>query len=247
MALVGNNRGSGGNITSATTISISPQQNFSSNTLAVLALAYDNSGSQGSDPYSSITDNAGNTWTSRANGLNDPGAASAGSTLRIFTSSVTNLLTTNSITVTFNNATVAKSWTLTEFSSNQSGFYANYLNSYTTVTGTGTGVNSQSITQQAGNAVLAALANEGNATITADINTNFGTWSTIQTASNGTGTSGMQVGSQFKIVTSAGQIQWNITLSASGDWVCGAIVITELSSTPATTFDPFGMMGYYGI
>jgi hypothetical protein len=245
MALVGSNIGTGGNTTAATTIAIVPPSNFSSNTLAVLALAYDNSGTGGSDPYSSITDNAGNTWTSRANGLNDPGAASAGSTLRIFTSLVSNLLTTNTITVTFGSSTTAKSWSLTQFSSNTLDFTANFLSAGVSTTGSSTTPTSSITSVTNGNAIFGAMANEGNATITADSDTTNGTWSTQQTQNNGTGTTGMQVASQYKIVNATGNQTYNVTLSATGDWVVCNITIQEVAS--ANLFDPFGMLGIYGI
>lgn len=245
MALVGNNRGTGGNTTAATSIAIVPPQNFSANTLAVLALAYDNSGTQGADPYTSITDNAGNTWTSRNSTLNDPGAASAGSTLRIFTSSVTALNTTNTITVTFNASTTAKSWTLTEFSSNVTDFIADFFSAPTGASGSTTTPFSNTTSVTSGDAFFAAMANEGNATITADSDTVNGSWSTQQTINNGTGTSGMQVASQFKIVNATGNQSYNLTLSAAGDWSVSTIIIREVAAfTPS---DPFGMMGFFGI
>lgn len=245
MALVGSNIGTGGNTTAATSIAIVPPANFTANSLAVLALAYDNSGTQGADPYTSITDNAGNTWTSRANGLNDPGAASAGSTLRIFTSFVSSLTTSNTITVSFSASTTAKSWTLTQFTSNTANFIASYLSAGTSTTGSTTtpSSNAQSVTN--GNAIFGALANEGNATITADSDTTNGSWSTQQTVNNGTGTSGMQVASQYKIVNATGNQTYNLTLSAAGDWVVCNINIQEVATSES--FDPFGMMGFFGM
>lgn len=245
MALVGNNRGTGGNTTAATTIVISPQQNFSANTLAVLALAYDNSGGGGADPYSSITDSVGNLWTSRANGLNDPGAASAGSTIRIFTATVTQLNTTDSITVTFGSSTTAKSWTLTEFSSNTADFGADFLSASTPSTGANTTPAAAAVNVNNGDAIFGAMANEGNATVTADSDTTNGSWSTQQTVANGTGLTGMQVASQFKIVNATGNQTYNLTLSASGDWVVNTINITEISLI--TSYDPMGMWGFFGL
>jgi hypothetical protein len=233
MALVGANIGTGGNVTAATTIAIVPPSNFTAGSLAVLALAYDNSGASGADPYSSITDNAGNTWLSRASGLNDPGAASAGSTIRIFTTTVGTLGTGNTITVTFGTSTTAKSWTLTQFTSNVTDFTADYLSAGTQASGS------------SGNAIFGAMANEGNATVTADSDTTNGSWSTQQTVANGTGTGGMQVASQYKIVNATGNQTYNLTLSATGDWVINTIQITEVAL--ATSFDPFGMNGFFGL
>lgn len=247
MALVGTNIGTGGNITSATTIAIVPPTNFTSNTLAVLALAYDNSGPSGSDPYSSISDSVGNVWTVRTAGLNDPAAANAGSTLRIFTSPISNLLTTSTITVTFGTATVAKSWTLTQFSSNTVGLTADVLSTGINTTGATTTPSSNATSVTNGNAIFGAMANEGNATVTADSDTLNGSWSTQQTIANGTGTSGMQVASQFKIVNATGNQTYNLTLSASGNWTVSVITIQEITAPTTSFFDPFGMNGIFGI
>jgi hypothetical protein len=245
MALVGSNIGTGGNNTAATTIGVVPNSNFTAGSLAVLAIAYDNSGGGGSDPYSSITDDAGNTWTSRTNGLNDPGAATAGTTLRIFTTTVGTLNTTNTITVTFGTSTTAKSWTLTQFTSNTSGSSADYLSAGTPTTGSITSVSSNAESVTNGNAIFCAMGNEGNATITADSDTTNGSWSTQQTIANGTGVTGMQVASQYKIVNATGNQTYNVTLSTSGDWVTCNIQIQEVAG--ATSFDPFGMLGFFGI
>lgn len=243
MALTGTNRGTGGNATAATTIAISPASNFTAGSFAILALAYDNSGTQGADPYSSITDSVGNTWTSRQNALNDPGAASAGSTLRIFTSTISTLTTANTITVTFGTSTTAKSWSLSEVTA-----AVDFAPSYVTgavATGSTTTptITSGSITS--GNMIFGAMANEGNATVTADSDTTNGTWSTQQTVANGTGTGGMQVASQYKVTTGTGTQTYNLTLSATGDWAIGWIEITEVSTLAG--FDPMGMLGFFGI
>jgi hypothetical protein len=96
-------RGTGGNSTTATSIAIVPASNFAAGTFAVLCLSYDNSGTSGADPFSSISDDAQNTWVSAQASLNDPGAANAGNTGRIFTSQMqTKKLTTgDTITVSF--------------------------------------------------------------------------------------------------------------------------------------------------
>jgi len=244
MAIVGVNRGTGGNATASTTISIVPPSNFQAGSLAVLALAYDNSGGAGADPYSSITDNAGNTWVSRTNGLNDPGAASAGCALRIFTADVVSLGTSNTITVTFGSSTTAKSWTLTQLTSDLPNYVARFIEAKTPATGSGT-TPTLVVATPIPRAIFCAMGNEGNATVTADSDIINGNWSTQQTISNGTGTSGIQVASQYKDVISDGTQTYNLTLSASGDWVACAIRLVEnLNFTPS---DPFGMMGFFGL
>lgn len=243
MALLGTNRGVGSNATGATSVAITPTQVFTAGSFAVLALAYDNAGSQGSDPYTSISDTAGNVWTSRVNVLNDPGAASAGSTLRIFTCTVGTLNLSTTITVNFNASTTNKTWTFTEFTSNVVDGVPTFGTSATATGGTTTPtITSSSITS--GDVIFGAMANEGNATVTADSDTTNGTWSTQQTTSVGAGTGGMQVASQYKITTGTGTQTYNLTLSAAGDWSIGWMSITEVIGG---SFDPFGMLGFFGM
>lgn len=245
MALSGTNRGTGGNTTSAINIAITPASNFTAGSMAVLALAYDNAGTQGADPFSSITDSVGNTWTSRQNALNDPGAANAGSTLRIFTSNISTLTTANSITVTFTTNTGAKAWSLTEITTGDlTATYPSYsTGGVTTGSNTTPTITSGSIIS--GNVIFGAMGSEGNATVTADSDTTNGTWSTQQTVAQGTGTGGIEVASQYKVTTGTGTQTYNLTLSATGDWCIGWIEITELQV--GASFDPFGMLGFYGM
>lgn len=230
MALSATDRGTGGNNTAATTIQISPNADLNVGSMLVLALAYDNAGGGGSDPYSSISDNIGNTWVSRQNRLNDPGAASAGSTLRIFTCNyLGNFPSSSIITVTFGVNVTAKSWTLTEVIP-AANFKANYVTG-NTASGSSTTptITTTSITN--GNLVFGAVANEGNATITEDSDTSNGSWVPQQTINNGTGLTGMQISSQYKIVTGTATQTYNVTLSASGDWAIGWIEINETVGT----------------
>lgn len=243
MALTAANRGSGGNATAATSITITPGSNFTAGALAVLAISYDNSGTQGADPFTTITDSVGNTWTSRVNSLNDPGAASAGAAMRIFTSTISTLTTANTITVNFGASTTAKAWTLTEVASNVSGGVASYLTG-AQATGSGT---TQTITTSSiaiNNFVLGALGQEGNGTRTGDADTTNGTWSTAQATGFGTTTGGMEIISQYKIVTAAGTQTFNPTATPLGDWCIGWISVTEVI---ADSFDPFGMNGFFGL
>lgn len=244
MALSAANRGSGGNATAATSIAITPGSNFTAGSLAVLAISYDNSANQGADPFSTITDSVGNTWTSRIAVLNDPGAASAGSTLRIFTSNVSSLTSANTITVSFgSNSTTAKAWTLTEVASNATGGSASYVTG-SQATGSGTTQTLTTSTIAINNFVLGALGQEGNGTRTADTDTLNGSWSTAQSTGFGTTTGGIEIISQYKIVTAAGAQTYNPTASPLGDWCMGWIEVTEVISS---SFDPFGQLGFFGL
>ena len=241
MALVGTNRGVSGNATAATSLTVTPASNLTAGAFAILCVAYDNSGASGADPFTTITDSVGNTWTSRVNVLNDPGAASAGATLRIFTSRITTLTTANTITVNFGSSTTAKAWTLTEVVSN-AGLVPTFVNGTGTAQTTATPtITTSSIT--IGNLVLGAAGGEGNGTTTGDADTTNGTWSTQQETGFGTTTGGQEITSQFKVVTATATQTYNPTFSASTDNCIAWIQVTEAG----TSFDPMGMLGFFGM
>ena len=241
MALVGTNRGVSGNATAATSLTVTPASNLTAGAFAILCVAYDNSGASGADPFTTITDSVGNTWTSRVNVLNDPGAASAGAALRIFTSKITTLTTANTITVNFGSSTTAKAWTLTEVVSN-TGLVPTFVNGTGTAQTTATPtITTSSIT--IGNLVLGAAGGEGNGTRTADADTTNGTWSTQQQTGFGTTTGGQEITSQFKVVTATATQTYNPTFSASTDNCIGWIQVTEAGAS----FDPMGMLGFFGM
>jgi hypothetical protein len=123
MALVVTLRGTGSNATSATTYAFSPSNNFASQSLALVALVYDNAGSAGVDPFSAFSDNHDNTYNLRISQLNDPGGPNAGTTLRVYETNmnVATLTTSSTFTFTFSNTTPAKVYTLWEISSNEQG------------------------------------------------------------------------------------------------------------------------------
>lgn len=249
MALSGTNRGTGGNATSATTINISPTSNFTAGSIFMLAIAYDNAGNAGADNYSSITVPAGigTSNVSRQPVLNDPGAANAGTVLHMFWSPnpITSFNTTDTITITFSSNVTAKAWTLTEFISDISGATISSL-SLTFTTGNGTTQSLGSITGvQTGDIVFGVLTQEGNGTRTADSDTTNGNWSTMQNTGFGTTTAGQEIITQFKIVTAGGAQVFDPTASPIGDWAMSILPFREIP--PATSFDPLGMMGFYGI
>lgn len=244
MALSGLNRGTGGNNTAATSIAIVPAQNFTAGTMAILAIAYDNSGTQGADPFSSLTDSSGNNWTLRQSPLNDPGAASAGAVLRVYTTIVGTLGTGTTVTINFNASTTAKAWTLTEISA-ATDFAPSYVQGSSN-TGSTTTPSVTTSTLTSGNMIFAAMGAEGSSTITADSDTTNGTWSTQQTTVFGTTTSGVHVASQYKLLTASGAQTYNLTLGTTEDWAVAWLELTEIS-TLSTSSDPMGMMGFFGI
>jgi hypothetical protein len=245
MALTGTDRGSGNNNVAGTSLVVTPVSNYAASSFAVLVGAYDNSGANGADPFSSIVDSVGNTWTSRQAALFDPGAASAGVTLRMFTSDMTvsTLTTANNITISFGaNSTTAKAWVLHEITSNVVGATISYVqgNVGAGVTSAAPTITTASIT--IGNAVIGAGAAESANTWAGDADTTNGNWSTQQSNAAGTGAAGMSVTSQRKIVTASATQTYNPTLT-SADCILAWIELTEI----LPSLDPMGAMGFFGI
>lgn len=246
MALTVSFRATNTNGTSATTVAIAPAGNFTPNSFAVLALAYDNSGASGADPFVSIVDSVGNTWTSRANALNDPGAANAGATLRIFTANIATLTTANTITVTFNANTSAKVWYLVEITSNGIDVVPGFS---TSVIATGSGV-APTLTLasvNSGDVVFGGIANESATNASNDTDTVNGVWEPVNSNVVGSGTGGMQLITSWKITTGAGSQTFNPGLVTPSDWAAGLISVTEVALVAGTSFDPFGTMGFFGM
>lgn len=225
MALTGTDRGSGSTNTGGqSTIVVTPGSNFAARSWACLICAYDNSGTNGADPYSSIADSVGNTWTPRINSLNDPGAANAGVALRIFTSdmSVAPLTTGDTITVTLGSTTVARAWALHEVLPGANGRVAYVTGGQETAT-TGTpSVVTGSITS--GHMVIGAVGREGNEAPTGDGDSSNGSWSSVLGGRVGTTTSGAQVVTQRKVVTGTGTQTYNPTFGGTSRDGCEAWV-----------------------
>lgn len=247
MAITGASRGQNSNNTAGTSFTFQPASNFAANSWAVLVMAYDNAGSAGADPFSSITDSLGNTWTSRIRALYDPGAASAGATLAIVSTdmSVGTLTTAAFITASFTNNTTAKAWALHEIIPTDSTKRINFVTSNNATgssTATPTVTTVSSITN--GNMIIGGGAAESTNLWVGDADTTNGTWSTHQSASVGTGTSGMAVTTQRKVVTATATQTYNPTKTAT-DGILAWAEFTEIDAF--TPVDPVGMFGFFGI
>lgn len=244
MAITGTNRGTGTNTTGATTVVITPGQNFTAGSHAVLVLAYDNAGASGADPYSSIIDSVGNTWIPRQAGLYDPGAASAGVTIRIFSCPMlaAALTTSNTITVSFGANTVAsKSWTLTEMTCTAGSILRFITGSVNAGAASATPtVTTSSITS--GDIVFGAGASESGDTWVTDGDTSSGNWSTFQHTAAGTGATGMAVTSQFKVVSGTAAQTYNPTLT-SADVILVWAQFREVVATMAANTATFVLTG----
>lgn len=225
MSLTATDRGSGG-IASATTLVCTPTSNFTAGALAVLVLAYDNSGSAGADPFTSISDSLGNAWTSRQRALHDPGAASAGEVLGIFTAVMTRPLTTaNTVSVVVSAAAVA-AFALFEVTSS----LGNPPLYGTGGVGTGSTTGAPTVTTTSitsGQVVIGGGAGQSADAWTGDADTASGNWSTHQHNGSGTGATGMSVTGQSKVTTGTATQTYNPTCGATTTAIVAWISVTE--------------------
>lgn len=236
MSISATARGASNHNTSANSVAISPASNFGAG-LAVLILSYDNSGGGGADPYSSISDSLGNTWTPRQNALNDPGSGSAGNATRIFTTDqAQGLLTTGTtITVSFGSNVTAKAWNLWQVTPD-TGCVAKYETGNVGTAATASpSILSGSIT--IGELIIGAVGGEYGTTqtFTDDADTSNGSWSASQYTEIGSTTSGVFCGSQTKVVTATGTQTYNPTLGTSCDLCTAWIGITQVGILAGTS------------
>ncbi len=251
MALAGLDRGVYSNNLSSN-LTITPTNSFSGGTMAVFVFAYDNSGASGADPFTystaNISDNAGSIWYMAADGLYDPGAASAGATIKIFYSYQERgpLLndSTNSLHINFTGtAPTAKAGVFIQVTPS-AGFFPLFVSAGVSV-GSGTGtptVTTGSITS--GNIVVGGAAFEGVDTYAGDADTTNGTWSTKQSTSIGATTSAMSVLGQYKVVTGTATQTFNPTLT-SADGLLGWASFTEYKISDTKPINSGS--GFFGI
>lgn len=244
MALAAADRGSGADSSAGTSLIITPATNLSQLSWAVLAVAYDNSGASGADPFTSITDSGSNAWASRQAGLYDPGVASDGVCVRIFTCTQLRkfLTTADTITLSFGSSVTAKAWALFDVTAG-AGMTVAYITGAVSVgsaSATPT-ITSSSITN--GDMIVGAGAAESPDTWAGDADVSNGSWSTQQHNGTGAGVAGMSVTTQRKVVTGSATQTYNPTLT-SADCILAWIQLREIG---ATFFDPIGASGFFGI
>ena len=205
---------SGGSNTSSATHVVTAGAAFAVGDYVVVCIGADNNGSNGANSISSVTDAAGNTYTLAGSGrLNDPGAAAAGVSTRIYYAKVTTALASgDNITVNYSPNTTAKSvavWKVTVAAGKVLSFIAE-----DGVTGATANPSRTTPSITNGDLIVAALGAESSGTVTGDSDTTNGNWSSATTAQSG-GT--MLVSTQAKVVTATATQTYNVTLTAA-DW-----------------------------
>ena len=243
MAISGNNIGAGNHTSAATSVGIAPAINCTAGATVVLAIYYDNSGTNGADPFNTISDGHGNTWTERYRILNDPGAADAGLVLGVFTTrqDVATLTTGSTITIDFGAFSVTeKYWTITEFTSSI-GYVDFVTGGSETGNSTSNTITTGSITS--GNVAFVAQASDQiSGTPTGDADTTNGNWSTAMYSD----VSVEDCLTQYKITTGTGTQAHTLSYNgASGDYCAVWMELNEVEIASAQ--DPFGQFGFFGI
>lgn len=229
-------RGSGNHNSSAASITITPGSNSASGSMGVLVVALDNGGSAGANTIAptSATDSVGNVWTLRINPLFDNGAASAGVEVAFYTAPLTTAFTTsNNVVLTWLSSTsiTAKAWALFEVVPT-AGKTISYI---TGAAGTGSTTGTPTVTTgsiTSGDVVIGGGGAESADTWAGDADTSNGSWSTHQHNAAGTGTSGMSVTAQSKVVTGTATQTYNPTLT-SVDTILGWVQLREVAVTGA--------------
>ena len=206
--------------------------------MGVLCIAVDNAGANGSVLIcpDSWTDDKGNVWTLRQNALFDNGAASNGIEMGIYTAPITTaLLTTDAGTMTWKTGVspVAKAWTWYEatpavnpVSYSTGGTIAGAVAGDATVVTASVAV---------GDAVIAGWFSENVVSINGDTDTTNGTWTAQQTATVGTGASGVRIATQQKVQTTTASTQsYSVTHNGEGgvdtvDRIAGYIMLREVA------------------
>jgi len=201
---------------------ITVQANLATGSMGVLVVAADNAGTNGSAanlPAGPITDSVGNTWTQRQTSIYDPGAASAGVELAIYTAPITVTMVAGSSTITLSyvNAILNKAWALWEFAPPSGGTIAYAANG----TSAGSASASPTVTTSSianGDIVIGLGGEENTGGVgdgwVGDSDTSNGSWSFA--AHIGFNNGGMGLVTQAKTVTAAGTQTFNPTEGAGG-------------------------------
>lgn len=174
----------------------------------------------GGPPTVSVSDTAGNTYTSRVNANYNAGsAANTGVTNRSFTAPITSALSSGTVTVTFSPNTAAKAVLIKKIVPDAGEQVTYGTNGGTAGTSTTPTITTSSITN--GHTVMGFVGIETSEAVTADSDTTNGSWSTqySNAASTGTNTTSIRIASQQKTVTATATQTYNVSVANTRDWV----------------------------
>ena len=195
----------------------------------VARVAVDNSGSSGARPGLTLTDARNGTWTHGTGGLQDPGAASAGSASYLcYVKVAVAYQAADALTFTWTTGTPISAIVVEEWAG---------VDLTTPLAVAETQANNVSSTAQpsisrtptaAGQLMYVCCSNEGQVGDwgAQDSDTTDGSWVDVtkDTANTGTHDTSQSVYGGYKIVTGTTAQTWNNTLGVTGDWSACAVV-----------------------
>jgi hypothetical protein len=196
------------------------------NAWIIVAVAADNSGTDGAASLTSVTDSVGNIYQQLSLTNQDPGAANAGTTLGMYLAKVTTELASGTITANFSPNTPCKAMSVKSITPG-AGEIVSVLTIGSGVAGSGTAYSAGAINVPNGYTIYGATALEQSTAATADSDTTNGNWSTAHTAAanTGTNTTSQAITTQQKTVTAAGNQTYNTSSGSTRDCAINAVVL----------------------
>lgn len=219
---------SGTVIVNSTTITASGGLTVALNDWVVVLVACPNTGAGGAAPTITVDDSGGlNTYTQRAVVNRDPGSAGDGATFGIFTSQITNAVTSGDVTATLSDA--AGSGAIQVYRMRPAtGEVISFVSADSTGdTGNASSIANGSISVTNGDTIFAGASVETNGTATGDADTTNGSWSAIgnTVANKGSESASSACISQYKTVTATGSQAWTATYGGSHDFACSNVIL----------------------
>lgn len=199
--------------------------------LMVLILAMDNAGTNGAAP--TVTDiqfgGVSQPWALQASGLQDPGAASDGAAVQIFTWVATAAVASGSITVTTDVSVTAGAIIFYRFTTDGGTLSFTAATASAGAPPSDVGISGNAV----GDLFIGGAAQEGTAAVSGDLDTDGGAWTTIRSnaTAGGSATTNMRVAAQTKITSSAVDQFWRAA-AMSGDGVVTMLRIREGATAP---------------
>jgi len=216
--------------------------------MLVVVAASANAGLNGAASQTGVVDSDGvNVYTQRAIINYDPGAASAGATLGIYTCNVTAALSLDTITVNHSGNTPEKAVQVYKVAPGASEVVSFIAADTTGITGNATAHAAALVSVTIGDIIFGGAAIETDDAVTGDTDTDSGSWSAVVTrlADNGADAATMSSASQYKTVTATANQTWTCTTASGRDSARTYIIVR--SAVPPTYVKPRRHHHYHGM
>jgi hypothetical protein len=202
----------------------------------VVFVACPNSGPSGAAPTITVDDSDGlNVYTQRAVINRDPGATGDGATLGIFTSHITDAVTSGDITATLSDSAGAKAIQVYRMRPATGEVIAFVSADSTGDTGSSANIANGAVSVTNGDTIFAGASVETNGSATGDADTTNGSWSAIvnRVADNGGDNTSAASISQYKTVTATGSQAWTATYGGAHDFAASNVILRAAKTLTA--------------